>query len=70
MYCLTNSSVCFLACDEGAYFSAVDLASIAQSLDEDERQRMAEGDVNSPEYLNFIQVCMCKVTILGNQSGT
>ena len=40
----------------GPYFSAVDLAEIARGLDEAERQRMAEGDTNSPEYLNFIQV--------------
>lgn len=40
---------------QGAYFTAVDLGSLAQSLDDDEKERMAEGDVNSADYLRFIQ---------------
>lgn len=40
----------------GPYFSAVDLATIAHQLDESERQTMAEGDLDSPEYLQFLQV--------------
>lgn len=40
---------------QGPYFSAVDLATIAQQLDESERQTMAEGDLDSPEYLQFLQ---------------
>ena len=33
------------------YFTAVDLANLAKELDEDERVRMAEGGVDSPQYL-------------------
>lgn len=40
---------------QGPYFNAVDLASIAKDLDEVERQRMAEGNVNGDDYLNFMQ---------------
>ncbi|XP_071962101.1 ataxin-3-like [Antedon mediterranea] len=40
---------------QGQYFSAVDLADIAQQLDEAERERMAEGDVTSQEYQQFLQ---------------
>uniref|UniRef100_UPI003AB4092C ataxin-3-like n=1 Tax=Asterias amurensis TaxID=7602 RepID=UPI003AB4092C len=40
---------------QGPYFSAVDLADIGRDLDEAERATMAEGDINSPEYLRFIQ---------------
>lgn len=40
---------------QGPYFNAVDLATIAKNLDDAERQRMAEGSVNSMEYYNFMQ---------------
>ena len=40
----------------GSYFTAVDLARFARELDEDERQKMAEGDVNSDEYKTFLKV--------------
>lgn len=40
---------------QGSYFNAVDLATIAHELDEAERQRMAEGNTNSIEYINFLQ---------------
>ena len=40
---------------QGPYFTAVDLASIACELDEAERQTMAEGNVNSAAYLDFMQ---------------
>jgi len=41
---------------QGAYFDAVSLSSIARELDEAERQTMAMGgNVNSPEYLAFLQ---------------
>ncbi|XP_038075539.1 ataxin-3-like [Patiria miniata] len=40
---------------QGPYFSAVDLADIGRELDEAERATMAEGDINSPEYLRFLQ---------------
>jgi hypothetical protein len=39
----------------GPYFTAVDLASIAESLDDEERQRMAEGDIESEEFQRFLQ---------------
>eukprot|EP00039_Didymoeca_costata_P001692 m.54333 g.54333 ORF g.54333 m.54333 type:complete len:244 (-) comp10918_c0_seq2:49-780(-) len=39
---------------QGAYFSAVDLAELARSLDELERQRMAESGLDSKDYLAFM----------------
>uniref|UniRef100_A0A8C9EM04 ubiquitinyl hydrolase 1 n=1 Tax=Pavo cristatus TaxID=9049 RepID=A0A8C9EM04_PAVCR len=41
---------------QGEYFSPVELSSIAQQLDEEERMRMAEGGVSSEEYRTFLQV--------------
>ena len=35
----------------------MDLATIAQHLDDEERKRMAEGDVDSEEYHKFLKVC-------------
>ncbi|XP_065064642.1 ataxin-3-like [Rhopilema esculentum] len=40
---------------QGQYYNAVDLAHFAKELDEAERERMSEGDTNSPEYLQFMQ---------------
>ena len=40
----------------GPYFTAVDLAGFANELDEDEKERMAEGGVTNPDYLRFMQV--------------
>ncbi|KAJ8399172.1 hypothetical protein AAFF_G00415510 [Aldrovandia affinis] len=40
---------------QGEYFTPVDLSSIAQQLDEEERMRMAEGGVTSMEYRTFLQ---------------
>ncbi|XP_051579223.1 ataxin-3 isoform X3 [Myxocyprinus asiaticus] len=40
---------------QGEYFSPVELSSIAQQLDEEERMRMAEGGVQSEEYRIFLQ---------------
>ena len=37
----------------GPYFTAVDLANFARELDEDERMRMAEGGLDSPQYLRY-----------------
>ena len=34
----------------------MDLADIARQLDEDERDRMAEGDVTSKDYQEFLKV--------------
>ena len=36
----------------------MDLADIARQLDEDERERMAEGDMTSKDYQEFLQVIM------------
>lgn len=41
---------------QGSYFTAVDLASIAQELDEKERINMAEAGMESQEYKEFIAV--------------
>lgn len=40
---------------QGPYFTAVDLSSLAQKLDEEERQRMAECGEESEEYQKFLQ---------------
>ncbi|KAK2878256.1 hypothetical protein Q8A67_019047 [Cirrhinus molitorella] len=40
---------------QGEYFSPVELSSIAQQLDEEERMRMAEGGVQTEEYRTFLQ---------------
>lgn len=40
---------------DGPYFTAVDLADIARQLDEVERERMAEGDVTSEDYQEFLK---------------
>lgn len=39
---------------QGAYFTAVDLSTIAQKLDDEERQRMAECGEESEEYRKFL----------------
>ncbi|XP_028409917.1 ataxin-3-like isoform X2 [Dendronephthya gigantea] len=41
---------------QGPYFTAVDLAQHAVALDEAERQMMEEGDVNSDDYVKFMNV--------------
>lgn len=48
--------VVVVVCLAGPYFTAVDLAAIAQDLDDTERRMMAEGDVESEEYKNFLKV--------------
>lgn len=40
---------------QGSYFTAVELSLLAQKLDEEERQRMAESGEESEEYRNFLQ---------------
>lgn len=40
---------------QGSYFTAVDLSTLAQKLDEEERQRMAESGIDSEEYRKFLQ---------------
>lgn len=58
--CQQEGSLCAQHCLnnllQGEYFSPVELSSIAQQLDEEERMRMAEGGVSSEEYRTFLQV--------------
>ena len=42
----------------GPYYTAVDLAQHAHDLDEAERITMAEGDINSDDYVKFMNVCV------------
>lgn len=41
----------------------MELSSIAQQLDEEERIRMAEGGVSSEEYRTFLQVTAFQVVL-------
>jgi len=45
---------CLNALLQGSFFTAVDLASISHELDEQERERMAEGGVLTEEYRRFL----------------
>jgi len=45
---------CLNALLQGSYFTAVDLGAISEELDEQERERMAEGGVTSEEYRRFL----------------
>ena len=47
----------------GPYLTPVDLADIATQLDEDERARMAEGDVTSHDYQEFLKVLQLNFTL-------
>lgn len=40
---------------QGPYFDAVSLSEIGQDLDEAEKEAMSLGNVNSPEFLHFLQ---------------
>lgn len=46
---------CLNALLQGAYFTPVDLSTLAQRLDEEERLRMAECGEESEEYRKFLQ---------------
>ncbi|XP_065351598.1 ataxin-3-like [Cloeon dipterum] len=46
---------CLNALLQGSYFTAVDLATLANTLDEDERQQMAESGVDTEEYRRFLE---------------
>jgi len=46
---------CLNALLQGAYFTPVDLSTLAQRLDEEERIRMAECGEESEEYQRFLQ---------------
>uniref|UniRef100_A0A8C1HT24 ubiquitinyl hydrolase 1 n=1 Tax=Cyprinus carpio carpio TaxID=630221 RepID=A0A8C1HT24_CYPCA len=50
---------------QGEYFSPVELSSIAQQLDEEERMRMAEGGVQTEEYRTFLQVISSALGVWG-----
>ncbi|KAF4532100.1 hypothetical protein B566_EDAN006194 [Ephemera danica] len=45
---------CLNALLQGPYFTAVDLGMLAQSLDDEERIRMAESGIESAEYQRFL----------------
>ena len=40
----------------GPYYTAFDLAEFARQLDDAEKEHMKEGDVNSAEFLKFMEV--------------
>ncbi|XP_071439782.1 ataxin-3-like [Hetaerina americana] len=46
---------CLNALLQGPYFTAVELASLAQQLDDEERKRMAESGVDSDDYRKFLE---------------
>ncbi|KAL8622938.1 hypothetical protein ACOMHN_027059 [Nucella lapillus] len=46
---------CLNALLQNQYFTAVDLAHLAQNLDEQERQHMLEGGIDSCEYQHFLE---------------
>ncbi|KAG8259906.1 Ataxin-3 [Homalodisca vitripennis] len=46
---------CLNALLQGSYFTAVDLAALAQEMDEAERIRMAESGVDSEDYRRFLE---------------
>lgn len=47
---------CLNALLQGPYFTEFDLATIAKTIDDEERLKMAEGGENRAEYLEFIEV--------------
>lgn len=47
---------CLNALLQGSYFTPVDLATLAQQMDDEERIRMAESGIESEEYRRFLQV--------------
>ena len=53
---------------QGGYFTAPDLASIAEALDLQERQHMFEGGVDNPEYIKFLAEGSGNVDDSGNFS--
>ena len=46
---------------QGQYFSPVDLAEIAQQLDESEREQMAVAGLQTEEYKRFMEVVISKL---------
>ena len=53
LYCDSAVSASLLFPAVGPYFTAVELADFARDLDDDERMRMAEGGLDSPQYLRY-----------------
>ncbi len=52
---------CLNALLQGPYFTEFDLATIAKTIDDEERLKMAEGGENRAEYREFIEVNkLCK----------
>jgi ataxin-3 len=41
---------------QGSYFTPVDLAILAQQMDDEERLRMAESGIDSEDYRRFLEV--------------
>ncbi|RZF48098.1 hypothetical protein LSTR_LSTR002164 [Laodelphax striatellus] len=46
---------CLNALLQGAYFTPVDLATLGQKMDDEERMRMAESGVDTDEYRRFLE---------------
>jgi len=55
---------------QGSYFTPVDLAILAQQMDDEERLRMAESGVDSEEYRRFLEVTFLvdKLNLPGQQT--
>lgn len=49
---------------QGPFFSEVDLMQIAQDLDAEEKRVMAEMGTETPEYLQFVAVCLNAASLL------
>lgn len=45
---------------QGPYFTPVELGDLAQTIDRQERDRMAECGTESDSYRQFVEVCVCK----------
>ncbi|XP_076264987.1 ataxin-3-like isoform X2 [Rhynchophorus ferrugineus] len=46
---------------QGSYFTAVDLGTLANRLDEEEREQMAEGGVDTEQYRTFLEQPSCNM---------
>ena len=62
-YCLQQEGSlcaqhCLNALLQGSYFTPVDLASLAQQMDDEERIRMAESGVDTEDYRRFLEVSL------------
>lgn len=59
---------CINALLQGPYFDEVTLANIALGLDQKERELMAVGGVNNPDFLKYMQQESSNVADDGNYS--